>query len=293
MLDLRYHLVSLVAVFLALAIGMLVGSSFLAGSSIEGLKREFAILRTENRIKQANIESLQDRLKKHKDFERASMPLLVNNQLTWRRVAIIQTGDYTEATQSTKVALEAAGAQIVSVTTLSDLSNPGSVSKIRQALRDITGESSTPDPVGAVLSIIAKSVVGGDTPQALDILEQRDLISQAGDYVWRLNKVVIIGGSKERSDDRPMKIDLPLIEKLQSLNVAIVACEPYAAKTSYVPAWHRKDITTVDNIDEPAGQTALVFAVAGEPGNFGVKESADRMTPEYLEKSLWRPERPR
>ncbi len=293
MLDLRYHLVSLVAVFLALAIGMLIGSSFLAGSSVDGLKREFAILRTENRVQQANVNGLQDQLKKHKEFERFSMPLLVNNQLQWRRVAIIQTGDYSGATQSAKAALDAAGAQVVSVTTLSDLSAPGAASRIRQALKQTSGAWNIADPPGTALSIIAKSVVGGETPEALDAFEKRGLLSKSGDYDLRLNKVVIVGGSKQSADGRPMRVDLPLIEKLSSLNVAVVGCEPMVAETSYVPSWHRKEIATVDNVDDPAGQTALVFAVAGDTGNFGVKASADRMTPEYLEKSLWRSERPR
>jgi len=291
-LDLRYHLISLVSVFLALAIGMLVGSSFLAGSSIDSLKREFAILRTENRVQQVIIESQQDRLKKHNDFARAAMPLLVNNQLIWRRVAIIQTGDYSEATQSAKTALEAAGAQIISVTTLSDISDPGAQSKLRQAVREITG-GDPQDPLEAALDIIAKAITGGEMSDAIDVMERRGLLSKAGDYVWRLNKIVIVGGGKGRSDDRVVNVDLALIEKLKSLNAFIVACEPFDTKVSYIPAWHRKDITTIDNVDDPTGQTALVFAVAGDAGNFGVKESADRIIPEYLEKGLWRSERRR
>lgn len=293
MLDLRYHLISIVAVFLALAIGMLIGSSFLAGSSIEGLKREFAILRTENRLHQEAVSSLEDRLKKHKDFERAAMPLLVRDQLVWRRVAIVQTGDYSEAAQSAKAALDGAGAQIVSVTTLSDISSPGAASKVSRAVKEITGETASPDPVGKVLGLVARGIVIGDSPVAMDVMEKTGLLSRSGDYGWRVNRVIIVGGSKKPSDERATVIDLVLIDKLRSLGVEIVACEPFAAKTSYIPAWHRKDITTVDNIDDPTGQTALVFAVAGDLGNFGVKESADRIVPEYLEKGEWRSDRRR
>ncbi len=56
---------------------------------------------------------------------------------------------------------------------------------------------------------------------------------------------------------------------------------------SYVPIWSRKTIPTVDNVDDPIGQVALVFVVAGETGNFGMKKSADRILPEYLEERQW------
>ena len=71
LIDLRYHLVTLVAVFLALAVGMLVGSYFMVGPSVErqvakGLEQQFGKLRTDNRNQQRRIESLQDQLKKRK-----------------------------------------------------------------------------------------------------------------------------------------------------------------------------------------------------------------------------------
>lgn len=272
---------------------MLIGSSFLAGSSIDSLKREFAVLRTENRVQQAMVSSLQDSLKKHKDFERAAMPMLVNNQLIWRRVAIIQTGDFSEAAQSAKAALEAGGAQIVSVTTLSDLSLPSSASKLSRVVKEITGQTASPDPLGIVLGMVAESIVTGSTPEVMDVMEKRGLLSKAGDYVWRVNKVIVVGGSNKQSDQRAAEVDLALIDKLQSLSATVVGCEPLDAKTSYVPVWHRKDITTIDNVNDPTGQTALVFAVAGDTGNFGLKDSADRIIPAYLEKGEWRSERRR
>ena len=39
MIDFRYHLVSIVAVFLALAIGIVLGSTELQGTTIDALRR--------------------------------------------------------------------------------------------------------------------------------------------------------------------------------------------------------------------------------------------------------------
>jgi hypothetical protein len=38
----------------------------------------------------------------------------------------------------------------------------------------------------------------------------------------------------------------------------------------------------VDNLDQLSGKVALVFALGGAAGNFGVKESADSLLPDLL-----------
>ena len=46
-------------------------------------------------------------------------------------------------------------------------------------------------------------------------------------------------------------------------------------------------VATVDNVEQAPGQVALVFALLGADGDFGVKEDADSLLPDLL------PERPR
>ncbi|MDI6826989.1 MAG: copper transporter, partial [Armatimonadota bacterium] len=118
-IDFRYHLTSLVAVFLALALGILLGSNFIAGSSVERqvskrLEQQFSQLQAENRSQQRTISTLSERLRKCEEFERSVLPALVAGRLSGRRIAIIQAGDYMEAVQSAKTALEEGGAEVTS-----------------------------------------------------------------------------------------------------------------------------------------------------------------------------------
>ena len=48
MINLRYHIVSIIAVFLALAIGVVMGTSFLGKATVDQLKTQ--ISRAESRI---------------------------------------------------------------------------------------------------------------------------------------------------------------------------------------------------------------------------------------------------
>lgn len=288
LIDLKYHLISLVAVFLALAVGILVGSSFIAGTSVKGLEQQFVRLRDENRAQQTTIGEMRDDALKHEEFDRAVAPILVANQLSQRRIAIIQTGDYSEAAQSAKTAFEQAGATVASVTTLSNLGSEEAQTHIADAVQQITGETAQNDPSGRMLEMVANCIVTGSYPDAIRTLEKNELLTTSGDYEHKVLRVVLVGGSRRRASLQAQHVDLVLIDKLHAAGVeTVVGAEPADAVTSYIPMYHRKSIPTVDNIDQPMGQVALVFAVAGENANFGIKRSADRVVPSSLGGGQW------
>ena len=288
LIDLKYHLVSLAAVFLALAVGIVVGSSFIAGSSVKGLEKEFVKLRADNRLQQQKIEDMKAEINSHREFDRAVAPFLADGQLASRRVAVIQTGDYSEATQSAKAILEEAGATVTSVTTLSNLDSESAHERAVRAIEVISGE--TPEePIGRLMEIVANCIATGTNPEALSVLEEKGLLTASGEYGRKALRVVVIGGSRQKASDRASHVDLPLIDALRAAGVVtLVGAEPLNAVTSYISMYHRKAIPTVDNIDQPMGQVALVYAMAGETGSFGVKRSADRVAPIYLESGQWR-----
>lgn len=294
LIDLRHHIITLIAVFLALAVGILVGSSFITGSSVERrvgmrLEREFDKIRLENRAKQQVIENQQERMQKQAEFDRAAAPFLVQGRLQWRHVAIIQTGDYSEATKAAESILEAAGAKVVSVTMFTNLDSPSAHERASNVIISLKGDAGQGDPISTMLRIVANSIATGSNPEALTAFQQSGLLTMSGEYYKRVPTVVLIGGDRQEKSVRARHVDLTLIDKLKEAGVmTLVGAEPVDAATSYIPAYHLKAIPTVDNVDQPMGQVALVFAVIGETGNFGVKKSADRVSPAYLESGQWR-----
>ncbi|MCL6588672.1 MAG: copper transporter [Firmicutes bacterium] len=297
-IDFRYHLTSLVAVFLALALGILLGSNFIAGSSVERqvakrLEQQFSQLQAENRSQQRTISSLNELMRKSEEFERSVLPALVAGHLAGRRVAIIQAGDYMEAAQSAKSALETAGAEVISVTTISDLSVDSAVTRAARAVELIAGEYNLRDPIQRAIEIIAKCVVNGSQQDAINVLEQKGLIAASGDYNRRVSTVVIVGGSKDKEDKSSSKVIFALIDALKAFNVVAVGCEPYQVGFSSIPTFQKKQIPTVDNVDMPMGQVALVFAITEGKGSFGIKKSAEQILPHYFGTNQWRKGYPR
>ena len=293
LIDLRHHIITIVSIFLALAVGMVVGSSYLTGTSIEGhvsalLNKEFTKLRADNEMKQATIDGLTQQVAKQTEFDRGIAPILVKGRLINRRIAIIQTGDYSEATQSSKAILEMAGAEVSSITTI-ESPKWASIEDASGILKSISGEMNANDPVGRILETLAYDVVSGSNGHALDVLEDDGLLSKAGQYDKHVSGVVFVGGSKGKDISMVQKIDYGLIDKFKTFTgVTVVGVEPGYAETSYISAYHGKDLSTVNNVDEPMGQVGLVFAIGGETGSFGTKEYSDKVVPETLENGDWR-----
>ena len=285
--DLKYHLTTIVAIFLALAVGIVVGSSLIAGSSVKGLEDQFGKLREENRQVRQATETLSDQIQQHTEFERSVAPVLVKSRLYGRNVAIIQTGDYVTATQSAMSILEQSGASIISVTTFTNLKTASAHKRMERAMRKISGEPIEPDQLqSVVLGIIAESVANGSNPDAMDILEHNGLLSTSGDYDKRVSRIVLVGGSARSLPKGTNILDLTLIDKLKALGIStLVGVEPLDVVSSYIPAYHTKQLATVDNVDQYMGQVALVYAVWGESGRFGVKRTSDRVVPESLSPS--------
>ena len=62
-----------------------------------------------------------------------------------------------------------------------------------------------------------------------------------------------------------------------------VGVESTTTEPSSISFFQANDLSTVDDIDTTAGELALVYALLGDEGSFGVKGSADRLLPNLIE----------
>lgn len=267
--DLRYHLFYFIAIFLMLGFGMLVGGSFYGPVQVRQQQKSLVSLRVavdgavqegrEAKTQLAKIETALD----------AVRPALVRGKLAGKRVALIQTGDYAEATQQAATALRDAGA-LPAVTVV--------LGEKWQAL--------APDARAASLSALAGGLARG-AGDALQPLEDQGLITVTGSLSAPGVLFVLVGGGKdEAAPDAPLDADL--IAQLQAqagASAHIVGCEPFDAVRSFVPAYEGAQVPTVDCIDRPLGRLDLPFALRGgdDAADYGLKPTARRQTPLSLE----------
>ena len=93
MITLRYHIISIAAVFLAIALGVVLGSTAVSDRLLSGLNRDNDELTRQVNELQAERAAQRDRLADADGFAVAVGPMAVRGQLEKRTVAIVTTAD--------------------------------------------------------------------------------------------------------------------------------------------------------------------------------------------------------
>ena len=123
LIDLRYHLGSLVAVFLALGIGILIGYSLFGKEGllekqqqqlVDELEVRFMRLKDEREQLEANLARLAQELEQDRNLIRSIQPLLIGERLSGNDILLVVTGTAVEEDCITEVTagLSDAGARI-------------------------------------------------------------------------------------------------------------------------------------------------------------------------------------
>jgi len=88
-IDFRYHLVSIVAVFLALAVGIVLGSTELRGAAFTALDRTSSALSAKLNAANNENSALQQEVNGDRSFAQAAEPVLLAHLLDGKRVVLI------------------------------------------------------------------------------------------------------------------------------------------------------------------------------------------------------------
>ena len=120
MFDFRYHALSLVSVFLALVLGLLLGVAIGDRGLVSSAERDMrASLRGDVRKAQAESENLRAQLDEQNKFLQEAYPLMVGSRLIGERVGVVTLGDVSDQEiGNVRDALEATGGRLTSVVSI-------------------------------------------------------------------------------------------------------------------------------------------------------------------------------
>ena len=210
MIDFRYHLVSIVSIFLALAVGIVLGAGPLKEDLGNTLTRELTQLRQDKTDLRADLTAAQRGIAARDTWAEAVAPAVVGGTLTGKTVAVVVApGADGGVVKDTVATLTAAGAKVGSTITLSDAwVDPGkrtfrnNLANQLATLVKVPGGASSPDSLpGAVLSRAilsgtdrATSRLEPGASQALDGLRTAELLDVSPDQITPASSVVMVGG---------------------------------------------------------------------------------------------------
>lgn len=287
-IDIKYHIASLVAVFLALGIGILVGTSIIGNDGmadrqqqiITVLEQDFAHLRKDNAKQNEEIKVLTEEIKQGESFEKEILPALVAGRLVGKNIVVVETGN-NFMTKGMKGLIKSAGGDIHSQVAISPKLanlNESNQEQILAVLGQELGENESLSQV--ISSKIGDAIVTMENADLLKLLKDLDLIKVEGDFSKPVEMVVVIGGSEKEDDEKITRVDLPLIRSLKKNGIRVVGTEFSTDGYSYMRNYQKEDITTIDHLDTIPGQLALVLTLQGEKGHFGNKKTSERLIPE-------------
>jgi hypothetical protein len=142
-IDFRYHLVSIVAVFLALAVGIVLGSTELRGAALSALDRTSSALSAKLEAADNQNSALQQQVQGDRQFAQAAEPVLLKHLLDSKQVVIITTpGAPASVVNGIKNGLSDAGATVSGQVALSSKFADTSASNL--SLLDQLTQQATP-----------------------------------------------------------------------------------------------------------------------------------------------------
>ncbi len=306
MIDFRYHLVSIVAVFLALAVGVGLGSTALRGPVLSDLGNNVDRLTKENKGLRSNVSALRTQNSQQQQFAAEAAPRLLKGRLTGQRIAVVSLpGASTSNREAVVKSADQAGATVVSQVTLtSDFTDPQSDDKMANlAVRDLdlipglqlpqttSGLTQTSALLGAVLVGAQGVTIKGSVRNAvLQSLSTLGVASTQGDVTGRASAVVVVSGGASTGDNASArnKAAVTVVSQLAQSSPNLVVAGPSSADSSPVQEVRddnalAKSVSTVDDVDQPTGRIATMLALdeqtAGRSGQYGTGSGATALMP--------------
>jgi Copper transport outer membrane protein, MctB len=279
----RYHAASLAAVFLALAIGILIGAEF-GGDVVSNTRKDLEKSITADLADaRGRVDDLAGELGRANEFADRIYPVLARDKLAGRRIGILGLGGLPGGLSSEiESALEPTGANLVAVGVIREPPDLEALSGDLSGTR-FADISSNPDTVQALGTGFGRQlVIGGNLLEKVG----SKMFSRVSGRFGNLDGLVVVRETpkplNDAEEESVSRLDSGLLDGVSGTAVNAVGVEATDADPSSISFFADHNLSTVDDIDLSSGKVATVFALLGAEGNFGIKGSADRLLPDLL-----------
>ena len=308
MINFRYHVVSLTAVFLALAIGLVVGTAALNGPVADSLKENVNALRKDNQQMRQSVNSMQKELELEEEFAAQMAQVYLPGKLAGKRVMVLSLPTGREHTEGVLKMLQLAGANVTGRVDVQDkFINPDNNTNLMElavtAARPSAPASALPgngngvETSSALLASVlldrgqgAAPVTEADRRAVLAAYSNAGYLTTEDKVAGPAEAVVVVSGQPYVDKDSAKKDEsvVKIAEQFDRTGaivvggtgasgsnlVAVVRGDPVLAQT----------ISTVDNANTTQGQLVTSLALVQQltekkAGQYGVGDNAAALLP--------------
>jgi hypothetical protein len=316
-INFRYHVVSLTAVFLALAIGLVVGTAALNGPLSDALNDRVNALSRQNQQYRDQVNHLEAEANKQEQFAKDSAPIMLAGKLANRRVLVVSMSSASKYVSGVLDYLAIAGVKVTGRVEVQDrftdpanneelldvanYSRPPSVSVLPT---NSNGVETSTGLLSAVLLDRIPGVPDEDRIKVLTAYTSRGYIIVTGDIaaVGVAEAVVVVAGSPyvDREASKKIAAVVTMVTGLHQragldVKVPIVVAGNGAGGEGNVLSQVRgdptltKNVSTVDNVSTEQGRVVAALALAeqfdGHTGHYGIDTGSTSLMPKPVSSS--------
>jgi hypothetical protein len=301
--DFRYHALSLAAVLLALAVGVVIGvaigDSDLVSSAKSGIVHQ---LKEEVGSAQRHANELDTQLTSEETFANDLYPIAVHGLLSGRSIGLVFLGGSSNPINSqVRDAVTQAGGNLATVVAVREPPDLSGIAKAAEGTRFQalapaeagTGTTTTATEGSSELledfgSIVGKQLVSGGANVNRELISRvrGRLLTAFDGQLGKLEGIVVMrnepAGMTAEQVKASSELESGLVDGIADTGTPIVGVELSSTEPSEVPWYQGKDMSSVDDLDATAGQAALVYALTGSHGAYGTKSTADSLLPNVV-----------
>lgn len=307
MISFRYHILTIVAIFLAIGLGIVFGNAFVQPALVNSLKNQTEGLRRDLADTRAEVQKLETQLGEAQTVGNI-LPELDSGGLAGKQVIVItQDGVDPQLLAQTRDALEAAHADLQAVFSATDrlaAVDAATQETLAVILQMPVGTSPADLERRAAFVLAQRLSVGlarpADGTPATDVLD--DLLKAgflsfpsgfpkvSGSSLPQLGghgeMIVAVAGGQGDPVVPPEDFMVPLVQELEQRGESVAAGESSTTSYSFVGLLRADSagtsgstMVTVDDLDFSVGGAALVLGLeqmllTGQGGDYGIKAGA-------------------
>ncbi|MBD3784520.1 MAG: copper transporter, partial [Micrococcales bacterium] len=291
MIDFRYHIVSIVSIFLALAVGIVLGAGPLKGEIGSTLQNEVAGLRQDKTDLNSQLATAKTGVEARDSYLEAVSGRVLGGTLTDRRVAlVVLPGAEAAVGEAVATGLRTAGARLASTTTVGEewVSTDRKTADARDAaVAQVTKDAGVEVPNGSaeprdilLATLLARTAPAGDSGPddatartGLETLADAGLLSLDAPEFARADLVVVVSGSVVDGDQATRTTVaerwVGLSRALDTRSRGVVVADDLTTSrdgTAVLTVLRdtsaaTKEVSSVDDAGSPLGVGSVVFAL--------------------------------
>ena len=277
-INMKYYIVTICAIFIALGVGMLVGFNLNYDQALsrqqsevlESFNTEFDNLKDKNKALQAEIDKMDGDITKIEEYLQENIDILTQDVLTGKNTGIILTSennDYSEEIE--EIISKANGTTSFNIVIKDSINNKDKISEISDNLNE--SFKSSQDVINYIINALSTSK-GHEQLYALENLGVLKINSINEELYQSYDSVVLLGelSGKDANTKFNAKEKL-IIDGLKEKNKYMVAATQSESNNTILKLYSDNNISTIDNINEVIGKISLTTLLKNQNivGHFG------------------------